>query len=207
MSEILQSFSQSFQTSGLGFVFGSLFIENLAIPFPTELAYLTAIGLIHTKIYSLSLMLTLLTAAHTLGSILAYVIGDRGRPWLERRFAKSEKFQDVKERIEAWFEEYGMLTVFGVRFIGYVRPWASFIAGFARFPFLPFVLLTILGSLIFNIIALYGSWVIILIWQRYPGLQAAIVVLIALSFLGGIYYKLHAHHPKPRSKKSLSDDQ
>ncbi len=71
-----------------------------------------------------------------------------------------------------------------------MRPWSSFVAGFAGFSLLPFLVLTTLGSFLFNIVALYASWMLVLVWKKYVASQVLLVILVTLCFLGLVIYEV-----------------
>lgn len=187
---------------GLFGAFLSMFVENIGIPFPTEFGYLIGSGLLITHKASLGVILLVLTAGHLTGAIVAYFAGYHGSSWLLRRFKHSTKLRDTHTKVVKWYEQYGILTVLGTRFVGYVRPWSSFVAGSARFPFWPFVGLTLIGSFIFNVIALFASRAIIAIWNNYAQFHVLIVLLMLLSFFGVIIYELIFQRKRNTSKSS-----
>ncbi len=178
------------QHYGLAAVMLSMIIENIGIPFPTEVGYILAISLINMGKSNLLIVLTILTAGHVVGSLISYSVGRWGGNWLRRKFKDSERFNGVEHTVVRWYRRYGVMTVFLTRFIGYVRPWSSLVAGFADFPFQPFLYLTLLGSILFNIIALYGSWIFVAIWNKYAAYHLLLALGITLMFLGAVIYKL-----------------
>jgi len=181
---------QIFQHWGLAGIFISMFFESALIPLPIEFAYLAAIQLIAIGKYSAEFLIIVITLGHISGSAATYFIGRKSDSWLHRRLVKNARFHDIHRRLCLWYKRYGALTVFGARFIGYVRPWSSLIAGLAEFPVKPFLLWTALGSLIFNIIALYASWTIVLLWKRYVALHFLIAVSFSISFGAVFLYEL-----------------
>jgi membrane protein DedA with SNARE-associated domain len=130
-----------------------MLIENIGIPFPIEAGYLVAAALIKQGA-SYPLMLGLLTAGHLLGSIAAFGLGWWGEGWLTKRLQHKRRFLEVSESLHKWYKRYGSITIFATRFIGYVRPWSSLAAGFAQMRWLPFLLWTFAGTLLFNVIVL-----------------------------------------------------
>lgn len=173
MNNLLGLLTASFIRVGWPAIFLSLFIENVGIPFPTEFAYLAALALSAAKARPPIAILTLLTVAHTTGAATAYVLGRWGG---QRNFGQSPHYRGMRDRLKEWFDQWGGLTVFVTRFIGYVRPWSSLVAGFVRFPFWSFLILTAVGSFLFSLITWYSSWLFLTLWQRYAGLQVFIVV-------------------------------
>ncbi len=169
-----------------GLAAGSLFviIENIGIPFPVEFVYLYAQNLVLNSQFSLWFLATLFAFCHTFGAIISYCIGSFGNGFISKRFMKSQKMKDAKLQIEKWYGSYGSVTSFIVRFIGYVRPWSSFIAGFGKQNFLPFVLWTLLGSFGFNIIVLLFSGLILNFWNSYQWAKIVILCGFAFFFVG-----------------------
>jgi membrane protein DedA with SNARE-associated domain len=78
-----------------------------------------------------------------------------------------------------WYGRYGSVTVLATRLIGYVRPWSSLVAGAAEFPFGPFLLWTVVGTMLFVYPTMKLTAVIFLLWRRSPILH----LLISLAFL------------------------
>ncbi len=123
------------------------------------------------------------------GSLLAYGIGRAGgRPLLDR-YGKyvlvSPHDLAVADR---WFERYGEATVFFSRLLPVVRSVISLPAGVARMPIWRFVLFSLVGSLPWVMLLVWGGTVLGANWvairQALAGLDylviAAIVALVAL---------------------------
>lgn len=178
--------------------FASMFIENIGIPFPTEFGYLAAVNLLTHHRDALWFILTVLTAGSVLGSAIAYVVGRRGTDWLISRFnspRQRHRLEAIHTKIIRWYERYGIWTVLATRFIGYVRPWSSFVAGAAKFPFWPFIGLTTLGSLVFNALALIFSHVLLQIWYQYAQWHVVIAIVLLISFFPFLFW----HGPRRSS--------
>lgn len=179
-----------FQGSGIYGSFLSMFIENIGIPLPTEIGYLIGQNLISQGLYSYPVVLIVLTLGHVLGSVVSYWIGRWGDSYVTRRLKSNKKIHEIHKKLENWYKKYGNWTVFLTRFVGYVRPWSSFVAGFAEVEFWPFLLWTTIGSIIFNVINLYFSQIFILIWRKYAVYHVLIIVVAAAFFLGFIIYEV-----------------
>lgn len=188
-----------FRRYGLAGIAASMFIENVGIPLPTELGYLAAVSIAAGRGYGTLIVLAALTVGHLAGSVTAYVIGRRGDAWVRRRLAKGGRFAETHDRLIRWYGRYGAATIFATRFIGYVRPWSSFVAGFAAFPLGPFVWLTALGSFIFNVIALFLSQRLIHVWQKYPASHLFLVIGGAVCLFGFLAYELLRRRPPPKA--------
>jgi membrane protein DedA with SNARE-associated domain len=150
---------------GLAGIFLTVAIENIGVPFPIEASYIAACLLIQQKGYSYFLLLFILTTGHLSGSTAA--LGYRSEAFFLRLWKNKPKFTAIHDLVHRWYSRYGALTVFLTRFVGYVRPWSSFVAGFARIGWKTFVLWTFLGSLLFNIILLEFTARFLHIWFRY----------------------------------------
>jgi membrane protein DedA with SNARE-associated domain len=134
-----------------------------------------------------------LTAGHVFGSLASYFVGRAGDRFVTNKFDRTKKLSEVHEKLKKWYAKYGNFTVFLARFVGYVRPWSSFIAGFAKVDVWPFLIWTALGSLLFNVITLYFSGIFILIWRKYSNLHLIFIIISMILFFGLIIYELIAH--------------
>lgn len=179
-----------FKDLGIWGSFLSMVIENIGIPLPTEAGYLIAQDLISRSVFSYPFVLFVLTAGHLTGAVISFWIGRIGGKAVEKRFEKNNKLAEVQDKLKKWYQKYGNFTVFLTRFVGYVRPWSSFVAGFAEIEFWPFLLWTALGSLIFNVMTLYFSSIFILIWRRYSTFHILFIVISTVLFFGFIIYEI-----------------
>lgn len=172
-------------------VFILMAVENIGIPIPTEFGYLYEANLIKSFWGILGFDLFLM-AGNLTGSLLAYFIGREGDTALHK-FIKSRKgLNEAHVFLVHWYGRYGSATVFLARFIGYVRPWSSFIAGLSEFPFLPFFIWTVLGTFIFNFLAIWLSGYILKLWILFPIYRWLMLVLgVALSALIVFLYPLY----------------
>jgi len=168
-------------------VFFSLLAANLGIPFPIEATYLLASNRIQNG-QSYWLWLLLLTAGHLCGSMIAYAIGWWGEGYLIRYFRKQDGFARAHDAIHGWYERYGSYTVFASRFIGYVRPWSSLVAGFAHVKWQPFLGWTLLGSFLFNIISLEINVYFMDLWIRYGWWMRILLITLFLISFTAIYW-------------------
>lgn len=176
-------------------VFLLIALENLFPPIPSEVI-LTFGGFMTT--YS-SLSITGVVISSTLGSIagaiVLYYIGylvDTKR--MERIIGKWGRVlrlttSDVNKAY-TWFSKYGIWTVFVCRLVPLLRSLISIPAGSTRMNFGLFLLLTSLGSLIWNIIlinvgaAVGSSWeTIVAYMDAYSNIVYALIALGCLAVL------------------------
>lgn len=170
-------------------VFFLIFIENIFPPIPSEVI-LTFAGFMTTKseltIFNAVLFSTL---GSVLGAIVLYLVGrivnkDKIENWLDGKLGKILRFkrQDVEKAV-SWFDKKGNLTVLFCRCIPVVRSLISIPAGMAKMRVLPFIILTFIGSTIWNmILVLLGhfagnSWEKIAI---YISKFSDIIIIIAI---------------------------
>lgn len=177
-----------FKSLGLLGAFLSMFIENVGVPLPTEIGYLIGQNMIVQGVHSYFFILFVLTAGHLAGALVSYGVGRWGGEMVMTKLKGNKKINEVHVKLEKWYKKYGSLTVFLTRFVGYVRPWSSLVAGFAEVPFWPFLLWTTLGTIIFNIMTLYFSGVILLVWRRFAFFHFWIILIVAVSFLAVFIY-------------------
>jgi len=190
IENLLLTIFHFFRGLGITGVFLSMFTENIGIPLPTEIGYLVGQELVNLGRYHYWLILLVTTAGHVGGSLVSYGLGRWGNSAVNRKIRQRSKIIKVHERLSKWYQKYGNLTIFLTRFVGYVRPWSSYVAGFAGVRFWPFFILTLVGSLIFNIFNLYFANVFILIWRRFAPYHFSFIMLVGLTFFGFFIYSV-----------------
>lgn len=163
-------------------------IENIFPPIPSEVI-LTFGGFLTT--YT-SLRIVPVIAASTAGALLGAVVlygmgrivgAERLEKWLNSRVGKllHLKPEDVRSA-QTWFCKKGGKTVLLCRFIPIVRSLISIPAGMANMSFLPFLILTAIGSVIWNTALVWfgaaagASWVSIVIYFGTYAKAAKIVL-------------------------------
>ncbi|GIN56636.1 DedA family protein [Lederbergia ruris] len=177
-----------------------IMIENIFPPIPSEVI-LTFGGFMTTN-SELTIMgvVWFATLGSVLGAVILYGIGylvnaDQiekivGR-WGHLLRLKSEDIQ----RAEKWFQTHGAWTVFFCRFIPLIRSLISIPAGMARMHFLPFFLLSLLGTFLWNILlvsigaAVGESWTKIVeimdVYSNFVYIGLAILLIIGI----GLFFK------------------
>ena len=169
-----------------------ILVENLFPPIPSEVI-LTFGGFMttYTKMNLAGVILSS-TAGSLVGAVLLYQIGnlvsmEQLEKILEGKLGQILHFKkgDIKNAME-WFDSKGNYTVFFCRFIPIVRSVISIPAGMARMNFSKFLLLTALGSLLWNTLLVSLGAMAGASWQKaaeYMGAYthaASIVILIFL---------------------------
>lgn len=175
-------------------------IENIFPPIPSEV--ILTFGGFMTTTSSLTLMgvVWFATLGSAIGAVFLYGIGylvnpERIEKVIDRwGYLLRLKKEDI-QKAELWFQRHGGWTVFFCRFIPLVRSLISIPAGMARMHFISFFLLTVLGTLIWNIIlvsvgaAVGESWTkIVEIMDVYSNfVYIGLAILLMIGF--GIFLK------------------
>jgi len=161
-------------------------MENLFPPLPSELILPLAGFTASRGDMSLLAALVWTTIGSLVGALVLYGIGAAiGRDrvyWIWERMPLV-KTSDL-ERTEAWFEKHGRKAVFFGRFIPIFRSLISIPAGVTRMPMLQFVVLTTVGSAIWNTIFVLAGYQLGEQWHRVEPvvgyLQKAVIVAVAV---------------------------
>lgn len=178
-------------------IFLLIMVENLFPPIPSEViltfgGYMTT----HTNLTVTGVVMTS-TIGSVVGAIILYGIGllidiNRIEKIVDKwgRLLRLTK-KDV-HKANDWFAKYGVWTVFFCRFIPLIRSLISLPAGMAKMNFGVFLLLTTLGTFIWNAVlvnigaAVGGSWETIVGYMDiyanvvYIGLVLLLIVFIVL---------------------------
>lgn len=141
------------------------------------------------------------TAGSVSGAIVLYTLGSiLNAERLELLFGSKLgrmlhlKIEDVR-RAGNWFNRHGYKAVFLCRFVPIVRSLISIPAGMAKMKLGAFIMLTTLGTLIWNSVLVYlGSlageaWRIIASYLDYYALITAVVLVIIVLILGVYFVK------------------
>ena len=136
-------------------VLALILVENLFPPIPSELILTFSGFLVASHSLSMGWMIAAATTGSVIGAMFLYGIGmfldvtrlerltDRYGRWLRL------KRKDIR-RADAWFHKYGPWTVLICRMIPLVRSLISIPAGMSGMNFPLFIILTTLGSLVWN---------------------------------------------------------
>lgn len=141
-------------------VLALILIENIFPPIPSELILTFSGFLVASHGLSMGWMIAAATAGSVIGAMFLYGIGmfldvprlesltDRYGRWLRL------KRKDIR-RADAWFHKHGPWTVLICRVIPLVRSLISIPAGMSGMNFPLFIVLTTLGSLVWNSILIF----------------------------------------------------
>ncbi|MDP4097917.1 DedA family protein [Paenibacillus sp. P96] len=162
--------------NGYGYlgVFLLIALENLFPPIPSEVILTFGGFMTTTSGLSIIGVIAAATAGSVAGAICLYGIGrllsaDR-LEWLIIRYGKFFRLkpEDI-QKTYAWFDQYGTWAVFLGRLVPLIRSLISIPAGSTGMSFLPFLILTTLGSLIWNTALVYIGSAVGASWETIVG--------------------------------------
>ncbi|MGS2618033.1 DedA family protein [Micromonospora sp. LZ34] len=164
-------------------------LESIVPPIPSEIVLAMAGYLAGEGRFNVVLVMVAATAGSLLGALVLYWLGavvgeDRLKRWLDRLPLVD---LDDLEKADRWFERHGRWAVFFGRMVPVVRSLVSVPAGANRMPLAEFVVLTTLGSGIWNSLFVGLGFALGSRWQQVEkysnwfdyGIVAVFVLMIA----------------------------
>ncbi|GHF35188.1 hypothetical protein GCM10018790_11150 [Kitasatospora xanthocidica] len=165
-------------------------LENLFPPLPSEVILPLTGFAAGQGVISLASALTWTTLGSVLGAVVLYWFGALfGRERMHAIWARLPlvKVSDL-ERTEAWFARHGTKAVLLGRMVPIFRSLISVPAGVQRMPLPAFVMLTTLGSLVWNGVLVMAGFLLGDRWdvvETYVGLLSKVVLaLVVLAATG-----------------------
>ncbi|MBD5431027.1 DedA family protein [Lactobacillus agrestimuris] len=172
-------------------------IENVFPPIPSEVILSFSGFLTHKTAMNVFGLVIASTTGALIGALILYWIGtllneERLKKLLKHKFFKKLGFkEDDVSRTIAWFDRHGVKAIFFGRCIPVIRSLISIPAGIAKVSLPKFIILTTLGSLIWNTVLIaLGSYtgknwhVIVQIFEEY---SFAVIVILIIFFIYFIY--------------------
>ena len=162
-------------------------LENLFPPLPSEIILPLAGFTASRGDFTLASALFWTTLGSVVGALVMYGIGAAlGR---RRMYAIWERVPLVKtedlERTEAWFARHGRKAVFFGRMVPIFRSLISVPAGIERMALGQFLVLTLAGSLIWNVTFVLAGYLLGEQWHRVEGyvgtFQNVVIVAVVLA--------------------------
>lgn len=209
MQEIIINIMNSFGYIGICLL---ILVENIFPPIPSEVI-LTFGGFMTTQTeMSVVGVILVATVGSVLGAIILYLIGrlinkDVIEKWLDGKVGKILRFkrEDV-EKANSWFEKRGKLTVLFCRCIPIVRSLISIPAGMTKMAFTPFILLTTIGSAVWNTILVVLGHIAGNSWEKISNIVdkfSDVILVILIVAVGGylVYHFTKKDKPNVKDKK------
>lgn len=199
MQEFILSIMNQFGYFG---VFFMIAIENIFPPIPSEVILL--FGGFMTTYTNLNIIMMVISATlgSLFGALLLYYVGKIFNKEKLKKIVSGKvgrmlrlKTTDI-DKADNWFDTKGNKTVFFCRFIPLVRSLISIPAGMSEMPICRFIVYTLFGSLIWNIVLIVlGSivgenWTSILnVLNTYSHVVVIILIIIFISLIWLFYSK------------------
>jgi membrane-associated protein len=126
-----------------------------------------------------------------LGGIGGYIIGVNLEILRERSIFRKLVPDKHIARTHKFFEEYGRSAVIFSRFVPIVRTFLPIVAGMAKMKRKPFVLFSLLGSILWPLVVVSAGF---FLGQKFPGIEHymgwVIAGVVLLSFLPAVFHFL-----------------
>ncbi len=207
MQEWMLSFINQFGYLG---IFLLIFIENVFPPIPSEAILLFGGALTVTAALNIPGTILAATAGSLLGAVVLYALGrifqaERLKKLFSGKFGKITHLRpEHVEKAERWFKKYQGKAVLICRCIPLVRSLISVPAGFAKMSLLRFLLLTMLGSAVWNTVLVCIGAGLGTAWEKampyfdnYTYIVVAVLGIVVL--VGSIFYLWRKHKRQSRS--------
>jgi membrane protein DedA with SNARE-associated domain len=164
-------------------------LENLFPPLPSEVILPLAGFTASQGEFSLTAAIIWTTLGSLVGALLMYYLGAAlGR---ERMYALWDRLpllsRDDLERTETWFVQHGRAAVFLGRMVPLFRSLISVPAGLTRMSLGLFMLLTVVGSAIWNTLFLLAGYLLGEQWHRvavYAERYQGVVIVLVVALVG-----------------------
>lgn len=169
-------------------VFLLILVENLFPPIPSEV--ILTFGGVMTVCTDMTPVGVILfsTAGSLAGAVILYSVGRFLPDEVFRKLLCGQighllhfRLEDV-DLAKGWFRERGRSAVFLCRLIPIVRSLISIPAGIARMPFVPFLVFTAAGSLLWNTVLVYAGRIAGDSWEKVSaafGMYSDLFLMIA----------------------------
>lgn len=181
-------------------------LDNLFPPIPSELVLPLAGFSASRGVFTLPEALFWTTLGSVAGAVVVYVAGallgrERARALVGRMpLVKVSDF----DRSEEWFARHGTKAVFFGRMVPLFRSFISLPAGVERMGFGRFLVLTTLGSLIWNTVFVVAGYQLGENWhvvEEYAGVfQKLVLVVVAVAVVAFVFSRVRApgRHRSPK---------
>jgi membrane protein DedA with SNARE-associated domain len=197
LPEMIGSAVDANPLAGYGAIFAAMFLENLFPPIPSEL--IMPLGGFYVQQGKLALIPVVLAGllGTVIGALPWYGIGrlvneERLEHWLERHGLWIGISPQELHRTRRWFNRHGTALVFWGRLVPGIRTLISVPAGIEMMPFLPFLLWTTAGSLIWTLLLTLAG---LLLGEGYSNVEVwidpvskVVKVVLALSALAFVVW-------------------
>ena len=186
-------------------VFISMTLESALIPIPSEIVVPLAGYLSYEGVFNLWMVVLTATVANLLGSTILYLLGARyGRGLLQRYGWLLHVGEGDLERAERWLARYGTVFILIGRMTPALRTVISLPAGIGRMDFWAFSILTLLGSIPWNLALAYAGVILGQNWIIVEELLGKVDLIVAAALILLLIYLLLIRRSIPHRVESSS---
>lgn len=187
---------------GYAGVFGLMVLESSSLPVPSEVVLPFAGYLVSMGLLNFWLVVIVATVAAIVGSLIDYYIGLKGIEILAKKRILGHVILSMDQLAMAgkWFEKYGSFAIFIARLIPGLRTIISFPAGAARMPLVKFLVYTIAGCLLWNVVLIYVGYYLGINWTEVADISHYIIIAVIVGFAAIVitYFVLRNRQRKAR---------
>ena len=160
IDEHLLIITQTYGTLSYGILAGIIFMETglVVMPFLPGDSLLFAAGALAAKgMFNVLGLYFLLITAVFFGDNVNYWVG---RLIGQKLFESNNKLFKRKhlEKTQDFYAKYGTKAVILARFVPIVRTFAPFVAGIGKMPYLKFLTFSVIGSVLWNSLFIFGGY-------------------------------------------------
>ncbi|MGD7045167.1 DedA family protein [Jeotgalibacillus proteolyticus] len=204
MQEWIMSFMEQYGYFG---IFLMIALENLFPPIPSEVILPFGGFMTTTTDLTVTGVIIASTAGSVAGAVILYGIGllvdvERLEKIIERYGNILRVKKEDLHRADAWFDRYGVWTVFFCRMVPLIRSLISIPAGMSNMPFVLFLIFTTLGTIIWNTILVVVGAQLGDSWEEILGFMD-VYSTIAYTVLGVSAVLFILWYSKKRKKHKL----
>jgi len=185
IDEHLLIITQTYGTLSYGILAGILFMETGLVftPFLPGDSLLFAAGALAAKgMFNVVGLYFLLIAAVFLGDNVNYWVG---RLIGQKLFESNNRFLKRKhlEKTQDFYAKYGTKAVILARFVPIVRTFAPFVAGIGKMPYLKFLTFSVIGSVLWNSLFIFGGYFLGNIPVMKANFEYVVLAIIGVSVM------------------------
>jgi membrane protein DedA with SNARE-associated domain len=191
---LVQWIEQVISSFGYAGVATLMLLENLFPPIPSE-AILPLVGFLVNRgdLAGIPALLAA-TLGSLVGALVLYALGRWGGRPLVLRYRRVLRVTEAElDRADGWFDRYGSWIVLFGRMVPLARSVVSIPAGMSEMPVWRFVLLTALGSAVWNALLIGAGWFLGENWLRVTGFMGSlsniVLVIVVVGMVGlGVWW-------------------
>jgi len=140
-----------------------MFVENIFPPIPSEVVVPLAGFLVSQEKLTMVGVIIATTFGSMLGAVLFYYLGyklgsENLKNWCDKHGKWVAIRRDDVDKAERWIDRYGLWGIFLLRLVPGLRSLISLPAGIVKMPLLSFLVLSTLGSALWNVLLAYAGY-------------------------------------------------